>query len=351
MQDSPPAGSRKQSQHLGKSSSNGGSSLQKGSGLRPAEIWGNDEFAFAYVDGWARLPSEVHLVECAGVAVDSKDNVYVLTRGDHPIVVLNSDGEVIRSFGYGNFSKRPHGIAITHDDVLLCVDDGLHTVQLFSTTGDLVLELGQRNQPAPKWSGRPFNQPTSAAVSPSTGEIYVTDGYGNSCVHVFSPSGTLRRSWGSPGIDRGQFIRPHNVVIDGEERIYVADRECHRVQVFDSDGRFITMWNNIYRPDAMTLGTDGYMYIGELTCTMAGLEDAPGLGHRVGVYDLRGSLVCRFGTEEEGDGPGQFIAPHGVAVDSMGSLYIAETSFTIRGSVMKPPREYRSLSKYARVRR
>ncbi len=81
---------------------------------------------------------------------------------------------------------------------------------------------------------------------------------------------------------------------------------------------------------------------------MGGVDDAPGLGHRVTIYDLKGKMVCRFGAPEEGEGPGQFIAPHGIAVDSKGDLYVAEVSHTIRGSKMTPPKELRSLSKYQR---
>ena len=79
------------------------------------------------------------------------------------------------------------------------------------------------------------------------------------------------------------------------------------------------------------------------------MDDAPGLGHRVGIYDLDGKLVCRFGSPEEGTGPGEFIAPHGISVDSEGSVYVAEVSYTIRGSKMTPPQELRSLSKYRRL--
>ena len=88
-----------------------------------------------------------------------------------------------------------------------------------------------------------------------------------------------------------------------------------------------------------------HIYVGELN-GMPGVDDAPGLGHRVGIYTLEGELVSRFGDKEEGEGPGQFIAPHGIAVDSQGAIYVAEVSYTIRGSHMDPPRELRSLSKY-----
>jgi len=91
-----------------------------------------------------------------------------------------------------------------------------------------------------------------------------------------------------------------------------------------------------------------HIYVGELN-GMGGVDDALGLGHRVSIYDLTGNLVCRFGAEEEGEGPGQFIAPHGIAVDSHGDIYVAEVSYSIRGRNLQPPRELRSLSKYRRV--
>ena len=116
-------------------------------------------------------------------------------------------------------------------------------------------------------------------------------------------------SWGRPGIDAGQFIRPHNIAVDTNDTVYVVDRESHRIQLFNPQGAYITMWNNIHRPDAMVLWRD-HIYVGELN-GMGGVDDAPGLGHRVSIYDLKGKMVCRFGAEEEGESAGKFIAPHG----------------------------------------
>ena len=311
------------------------------------EVYGSGDFRYKFVDGWAKLPDGMAFHECPGVAVDSQDNVYVLTRGDHPIMVFDQEGNFIRSFGEGLFSNRTHGLYIAHDDSVLAADDGIHTIQKFSSEGDKLMEIGERNQPAPAWSGQAFNRPTSAAIMPSNGDVYVSDGYGNSRIHVFTGSGEYKFSWGEPGIDAGQFIRPHNIAVDSNDQVYVVDREAHRIQIFDPQGNFITMWNNIHRPDSMVLWQD-HIYVGELN-GMGGVDEAPGLGHRVTIYDLEGKRVCMFGTPEEGEGPGQFIAPHGIAVDSKGDLYVAEVSFTIRGSRMDPPKVLRSFSKYARV--
>lgn len=314
-----------------------------------AEVYGEGKFQYNFVENWHTLPDGIKLLECPGVVVDNDDRVFVLTRGEHPIIVFDRDGNYIRSFGEGHFSEtRTHGLYYSDaDDSILAADDGLHTIQKFSTAGEKLMEIGERNHPAPKWSGQPFNRPTSAAIRPANGDIYISDGYGNSRVHVYTSSGDYKFSWGEPGIDAGQFMKPHNIAIDENDRVYVVDREAHRVQIFDADGNFKTMWNNIHRPDSMVLWQD-HVYIGELNGVGA-VDEAPGLGHRVTIYDLDGNRVALFGAKEEGEGPGQFVAPHGIAVDSRGDIYVAEVSYTIRGRHLDPPREMRSLSKYAHV--
>ncbi len=312
-------------------------------------ILGDGNFRYEALGEWEKLTDGVRLVETPGVAVDSKDQVYAFTRNpDNPVIVFDQDGNILRTFGQGIFGRRSHGIFIGPDDSVWCVDDGIHTITKFTPEGELLLTIGTTGQPSTIWSGEPFNRPTHAAVSPNTGDIYITDGYGNSRVHKYSPDGARILSWGEPGIDAGQFIRPHNVAVDAEDRVYVADRECHRMQIFDADGNFITMWNNIHRPDGMTLGPDGNIYIGELN-GMGGVDDAPGLGHRVSILNRSGELLARFGDPEEGEEPGKFIAPHGIAVDSRGDIYVGEVAFTIRGSHMDPPKELKSLKKLRKL--
>ncbi len=310
---------------------------------------GSGQFTYEALATWQKLPDGIRLQETPGVAVNSRDEVYAITRNtEHPVMVFHREGNLLRTFGKGTFSNRTHGILIGPDDSVWCADDGTHTITKFTPEGKLVMTLGTPYQPAKKWGGAPFNRPTHAAISPKTGNIYVSDGYGNSRIHKYTPDGRHLLSWGAPGIDPGQFIRPHNLAIDAEDRVYVADRECHRVQVFDADGEFITMWNNIHRPDGMTLGPDGNIYIGELN-GMDGVDDAPGLGHRVSILSPEGKPLARFGDPVEGEAPGQFVAPHGIAVDSHGDIYVGEVSFTIRGRKMDPPRELRSLSKLRKV--
>ena len=312
-------------------------------------IVGSGSFKYEALDQWEKMPDGVRLIEVPGIAVDSQDRVYAITRNpEHPVIVFDRDGNFLRSFGQGIFSDRTHGILIAPDGSVFCDDDGTHSITKFTPEGELLMTIGTPGKPAKKWGGEPFNRPTHAAVSPNTGNIYISDGYGNSRIHKYTPDGRLLISWGEPGIDAGQFLRPHNVAIDADDRVYIADREAHRVQVFDADGKFITMWNNIHRPDGMTLGPDGNIYIGELN-GLPGVDDAPGMGHRVSILSREGELLARFGDPEEGEEPGKFIAPHGIAVDSRGDIYVGEVSFTIRGRHMDPPKVLKSLKKLRKV--
>ena len=312
---------------------------------------GSGAFAYEALAEWQQLPDGMTLHETPGVAVDASDNVYLLTRNtQNPLIVLDREGRVLRTFGTGTFTERTHAITVAPDGSLFCADNDSHTITKWSPEGELLLTIGTPGQSSPRLSGLPFNRPTDVAISRNDGSLFISDGYGNARVHHYSPAGELRHSWGEPGIDAGQFMVPHNIAIDANERIYVADREAHRVQVFDTEGNLLAMWNNIYRPCALTVGPDGNVYIGELNAVVGGdMDGAPNQGHRVSVLNPGGELLARFGDPEEGEGPGHFIAPHGIAVDSHGDVYVGEVSYTQRGSRMDPPRELASLKKLRRV--
>ena len=212
-------------------------------------ILGSGEHRYRVVENFAKLPDGWSLTDAASVAVDSKDRIYVFNRGDHPMVVLDREGNFITSWGEGLFN-RAHGLHIDADDNLYCTDDGDHTVRKCTTDGKVLLTIGIPNQPAPFMSGEPFHRCTHTALSPK-GEIYVSDGYGNACVHKYSPDGKLLKTWGEPGTDPGQFNIVHNIATDADGWVYVADRENHRVQVFDGNGKYETQWNFLHRPCAL----------------------------------------------------------------------------------------------------
>ena len=294
-------------------------------------IVGEGAFRYEVVENWARIPDGWSLHEVAAVGVDSLDNVYVFNRGAHPVIVLDRDGRFLRSWGEGIF-KRPHGLHVAPDDTLFLTDDGDHSVRHCTADGKVLLTLGTPGQPSPFMSGQPFHRCTHTALTPS-GDILVSDGYGNARIHKYAPDGRHLLSWGGSGIDPGQFNIPHNIVCDADGWVYVADRESHRIQVFDVNGRFETQWNTVHRPSALCLSRCGcpLCYVGELGPPLALTREFPNLGPRLSVLDMDGKVLARIGASRPGLAPDQFIGPHGIAVDKHGDLYIGEVSRTFWG--------------------
>ena len=302
------------------------------------------------VAGWGRLPEGWSYVEATSVAVDAADNVYVFNRGAHPVIVFDRDGNFLRSWGEGIF-RRPHGITIGPNDTLWLTDDLHHTIRQFTAAGKLLLTIGDPDTPSTLQGGKPFNRPTHVALCPKSGDVYVSDGYGNSRVHKYDPTGRHLHSWGAPGTDPGCFNVPHNLATDADGLVYVADRENHRVQVFDGKGQYLAQLSNLHRPCGLFAERrdGGLLYVGELPTHLAVNAQVPNLGARVSILTLKGDLVGRIGGPFVGEKPGEFVAPHGCAVDSRGALYVAEVSWTAHGRNETPPREIRSLQKFIRV--
>lgn len=306
---------------------------------------GSGQFLYEVAEGWGKLPEGWSYREVAAVGIDQQDRVYVFNRGSHPIIVFDREGNFLRSWGEGLFT-RAHGITMGPDDSIYCTDDGDHTVRKCTVEGKVLMQLGIPGKPAPYQSGEPFNRCTHVALSPAN-ELYVSDGYGNSRVHKFSPDGKLLLSWGEPGTDPGQFNIVHNICTDREGYVYVADRENHRVQVFDGNGKYETQWNNMHRPCALYMdrGPNPLCYIGELGPGLPVNKEIPNIGNRLTILTTEGKVLARLGDRLPGEAPGQFIAPHGIALDSHGDIYVGEVSWTTAGRRLSPPRELRSLQK------
>lgn len=305
---------------------------------------------FEPIVGWGKLPEGWRFVEVAGVAVDSQDRVFCFTRGEHPVIVFDREGNCLRSWGEG-LVRRAHGITIDADDTVWLTDDLHHTIRKFTPEGRLLLTIGDPDTPSPAHGGKPFNRPTHVAICPRSGALYVSDGYGNSRVHKYAPDGRLLFSWGEPGTDPGEFNLPHNLTTDADGLVYVADRENHRVQIFDGQGRYQGQWNHLHRPCGLYTSRreSDTLYVGELGSSNPVTANTPNIGPRVSVLNSKGERVCRFGGRFAGEQPGEFVAPHGLVVDSRGDCYVAEVAWTQQGQHEKPPREIRSLQKFRRV--
>jgi DNA-binding beta-propeller fold protein YncE len=317
--------------------------------------------SYTVVEGWEQLPRGYEHRDVAGVAVDGEDRVYLICRGDHPIIVYDRKGNFLGSWGEGQFTLRTHGISVGPDGTIFCADDGNHTVRQFTPDGRLLLTLGTLNTPSDTGydgkntgtvtrPGGPFNRPTNLAVGPK-GDLYVSDGYGNCRVHQFSPTGTLRRSWGTPGAGPGQFFLPHGIAVAADGRVFVCDRENDRIQIFSPDGEYLSEWTDTRRPTHLVFDGQGRSYVSELWWQPG--QTSPRYGPaadvrsgRASVYDREGRVLARWGGPDP-VAAGSFAAPHGIAVDSRGDVYVSEVTWTFAGSRGHVPATCHTFQKFA----
>lgn len=292
------------------------------------DILGEGCFRYSVDTEWGILPDRWSLGDVAAVGVGAKDDVYVFNRSDHPMIVFDREGNFLRSWGEGVF-KNPHGIHIGRDGFIYCTDDGDHTVRKCTPDGRIVLTLGVPGRSALAMSGLPFCRCTHTALSPN-GDIYVSDGYGNARVHKYAPDGRHLFSWGESGTDPGCFNLVHNICCDCNGLVFVADRENHRIQLFNEKGGYEGQWNNLHRPCALYMDAkpDALCFVGELGPFMALNRDHPKLGPRISILSHTGALLARVGDNGLGFGPMNFLAPHGLAADSRGDLYVGEVANT-----------------------
>ena len=296
------------------------------------------EREYELVPDWGGLPAGWEWGHVPAVEVDAADNVHVFTRTGHPYMIFDKTGTLVDHWGEQIFEDA-HGITVTSDGSVYFVDRAPHIVLKFDAAGRHQFTLGTRNRPSDTgyvtpegnddpftgasmlngvaYPGPPFNEPTGVTVSPD-GTIYVSDGYRNARVHKFDADGKLLTSWGEPGHCRvlrdttdlpGHFHTPHNILEVGG-KVYVADRQNSRIQVFTLAGEHLATWTGFLRPSDLHVSlSEGVIYVSEME-------------ERVSIIDLEGNLVGRFG-RERGTGAGQFWGPHGIASDSEGSIYVA----------------------------
>ena len=317
---------------------------------------GSGQFVFEEVEGWAKLPEGWDLGEVPGIAVDSQNRVYALCRAENPVVIFDREGRYLSSWGKG-FFKRPHMIFIGSDDSVYCVDDAGHRVHKFTSDGQLLMSLAPQNGVADTGyvnsdyksivrAGPPFNTPTDVAVSPDA-TILVSDGYGNARVHKFTSDGKLLLSWGAPGDGVSKFNLPHGVYVDPEGRVYVADRQNSRIQIFSLQGEFLDQWEEVWWPNSLCQDVQQNFYVAEIGgIFMFGHEaslEKPAA--RMTVRSPDGTIVSEWSAEDP-YGKGRFFAPHSVALDSYGDIYVGEVTFSY--SRHQAPSDAKVLRKYVR---
>jgi DNA-binding beta-propeller fold protein YncE len=288
-------------------------------------VLGKGDYKYEHVADWPKIPAffEFDGPEKAGgvvdAACDSQDRVYVLSRGNHPVMVFEPDGSFVGSWGEGHF-RWAHGIFIDSDDNVWIIDSQTHTVEKFTPEGKMLVRLGIRDWATPLLRRGPFNMPTGLATGPD-GSLFISDGYANYLVHKFTSEGELLKTWGGPGTGPSEFALPHNIGVDRHGMVYVCDRENRRVQIFDSEGEYVTEWSGLNNPADISMDWNhDVAYVAEL-----GGPYQP----KVSIRDLQGKEISSW-EGRESEGKGMLEVAHGIGVDSKGNIYECEIGTTPR---------------------
>ena len=302
-----------------------------------------------------KLPDNLYLGEAVGVATNSKGFIYVYTRTGNPAATLGTRRTFARSaarlFEFdpaGKFTREigqesygfvfAHTVRVDRQDNIWVVDEGSNMVIKFDPQGRIVMTMGRKPEalnttasvappPAPATppqgpqgvglAGDNFNRPTDVAWD-AAGNIYVSDGYGNSRIAKFDKNGVYIRSWGSRGTAPGQFNIPHTIAVDAKGLVYVGDRGNNRIQVFDSDGNYKTSFINVGAPSAICITNGPTQYLFASNSNPSTTMD----NGEIYKMTLDGKIVGRFGTA--GKLLKEFGSVHEMDCRSESELYVGE---------------------------
>jgi len=231
-------------------------------------------------------------------------------------------GALLAQWGDHRFLE-PHGLRVDRNDNVWVTDRALQQVFKFTHDGKLLLTIG--TEKAAGVDPTHFNKPADIAFA-SDGSFYVADGYGNSRIAKFSADGKFQVDWGKKGTGPGEFDLPHSVAVDAQGRVYVADRNNARIQIFDASGKFLKEWKSaeLGRPWSLTIGPDNLLYVidgGDLK------PNPPDRGQILRV-DLEGKILAkwsRFGNQD-----GQIYWGHDLTVGKDGAVYVGDVNHGMR---------------------
>ncbi len=275
-----------------------------------AELKSGPALPHHVVADWAQLPKGWNFGETSGVDVDKDDNVWVFNRGAHPVIQFDKSGKMLQAWTEVPL-KTAHGLRVDRDGNIWTVDVEAHRLMKFTPGGRLLMMIGQVGGAAGTNDTKDgFNRPTNLTLAPN-GDFFVADGYVNSRVVKFNKSGEYLTHWGQKGTGDGEFNLVHDVALDSQGRLYVADRTNQRVQIFDQNGKFLGKWTDLGSPW-------GLYYVQRENA----LYMCDGVNNRILKLNLDGQVLGVLSSY--GKIPGKLDYPHTLAVDSTGAIYVAE---------------------------
>ena len=280
---------------------------------------------------WPQRPPDMPWGDVPGIAVDKQDNVWVFTRTNPPVQVFTSEGKFVRAWGQGVVSNAHH-LKIDRDGNVWLADIGWHIVRKCTPEGNVLLTIGTLGK---RGEGpNLLNKPTDMVIAPN-GDVFISDGYGNSRVAHFDRNGQFIKAWGTLGTHRQNFSIPHAIALDSRGRLYVADRNNVRVQVYDQDGQLIDSWHDVIVPWGFWMTDRDELWVcgsSPMTWRLDPKYPAAPLG-----CPPKDQLFMRFNTDgkllqlwtvpkaEDGkEKPGECNWLHCVALDSKGNLYAGD---------------------------
>ncbi len=279
---------------------------------------------------WPRKPADFVWAAVPGVAVDKDDNVYLFTRSTPAVQVYSPDGNLLRSWGGGTGA---HHIKVDREGNVWTCDYEHHIIRKQTSDGALLMTLGVPGEAAD--DDKHFYMPTDMAFA-SNGDIFVSDGYGNQRVVHLTKDGAFVKAWGSMGTEDGKFSIPHAIAIDSKDRIYVADRNNARVQVYNTNGELVGSWKNIVVPWGFWITPNDEIWVCGSSPTSWQLRDkkyptapfgCPPRDQLIMKFDTDGKLLQLYTFPKGEDGkekPGELNWVHCIAVDSKGSVYLGD---------------------------
>jgi len=297
--------------------------------VRPLPDYPRANLAVAYqVDpAWPKRSAEMEWGDMPGVAVDAKDNIWLYTRANPPVQVYEPGGKFVRSWGTGQVGAA-HYIRFDQQGNVWLADVDKHVVLQFSPEGKLLKTLGTPGEPGADQAH--LDRPTDMVVSPA-GDVFVADGYGNSRVVHFDRNGKFVKAFGKMGVGPGEFSLVHSIVMDSRGRLYVADRNNVRIQVFDQDGNFLSQWRNLLVPWGLWITKDDEIWAcGSSPMVWEGDQKCLGCPPKDQVlmrFDTTGKVLQHWALPKGTDGkekPGELNWLHAVALDSHGNVYVGD---------------------------